>query len=174
MNNEFNFPLGVNVFFFIKLISSLLLISPSLAFSTTYRPNKQIGVLNNFCICNKEISIYNYCKNKRICKFNNKGTVLFGETILSDDLQNNPDFGSLEKWCHQEIDDGGVSPSCILKVEGAGKTYLLNVEIGKNSNRFKVDLNSLKKRTKYKAWIQEFGSNTNNPTSFPFYFTLKW
>lgn len=136
------------------------------------RPENNIFVNRDYCGCQsgKKIVTNNcdaYCSSKSIAT-----PTLFGSVSLGPDVANGENLGSLERWCNAEIGDGGVAPSCVLRVASSGGSLDLNLTIPSNGNTFEVNISTLSKNIPYTAKIIEIGSNTNSASSDSFQFML--
>ena len=136
------------------------------------RPENSVFVNPDYCGCqNGRNLITNNCDS--YCAGQSASTpTLFGSVSLGADVLNNASLGSLERWCNAEIGDGGVSPSCVLRVFDGSANTDLNITIPPNSNVFTVNISTLAQNRPYTAKIVEVASNTNFASSTSFQFMV--
>jgi hypothetical protein len=136
------------------------------------RPEDSVFVNSDYCGCQsgKRITTNN-CD--AFCAGQSSATpTLYGSVSLGADVINNPSLGSLERWCNAEIEDGGVSPSCVLRVFDGSSNIDLNIDIPPSSNSFTVNISTLAQNRPYTAKIIEIASNTNFASSTSFQFMI--
>ena len=138
---------------------------------TRLRPENSIFVNTNYCSClNRKPDIENNCDSFcRMASETDFGPTLYGSVNLSEKLINDQEYGTLDRWCNNEIPGTkGFTPKCVLRVDNGNSKEDLDISIGPNSNHFMVNLNVLKMNVTYVAKIVETGSGTNNASSDEF------
>jgi hypothetical protein len=142
--------------------------------SGALRPDKEIDINSKFlCACKGGNShTTQECSSFCASKPSTDNLILYGSVNLNANVSLN--FGSLEKWCSQEIPtSSNTGPACALKVEDeSGSVVQLDINIDDNSNNFEVNIIegvNMSYSKVYRLSILEFQSGSDvetNPTTF--------
>ena len=113
------------------------------------RPDGEVYIKSTFCSClNGKNDLISNCAAFCATTDSSEPT-LFADANLGPNITLNQELGNLYNWCHAEIDDGLVSPSCELKAWDGENTIYLPVTLNQYKNSFQANLQTLERNKTY-------------------------
>jgi len=132
------------------------------------RPDLSVKIQTDFCSClNGKKDILNDCDNFCADKTHSE-PILYVNTVLGADIQENAKLGNLQNWCNATLEDGnGEGAICRLKLQNGSSEFLLEVLNIANNNSFSVNIQQLPLNQTFVATLIEDGTGSNaRSTSF--------